>query len=40
MKHMPRSCAIGVEVPVPGLDSQTVLNLSYAHSVRVLEKLC
>lgn len=39
IKHMPRSCAFGVEVPVPGLDSQTVLNLSYAHSVRVLEKL-
>ncbi len=40
MKHMPRTCAIGVEVPVPGLDPQTVLNLSYSHSVRVLDKLC
>ena len=40
MKHMPSSCAIGVEVPIVGLDTQTVLNLSYSHSVNLLNKLC
>ena len=40
MKHMPSSCAIGVEVPIVGLDTQTVLNLSYSHSVNLLNKPC
>lgn len=40
LKHMPSSSAIGVEVPIVGLGTQTVLNLSYSHSVNILNKLC
>lgn len=40
LQHMPSKCAIGVEVPVPGLGTQTVLDLSYQHSIRLLNKLC
>ena len=36
---MPKTSAIGVEVPVPGLAPETVLKLSYEHAIRVLNKL-
>lgn len=39
LQHMPKTSAIGVEVPIPGLASDTVLKLTYEHAIRVLNKL-
>lgn len=39
LKHMPKTSAIGVEVPVVGLSPETCMKLSYSHSINVLNKL-
>lgn len=39
LRHMPKTSAIGVEVPTPGLSDQTNLNLTYSHAINVLNKL-